>query len=213
MKTPVKVSGTVSPKITSAEFVVSAFTMQQFPEESVPEIAFAGRSNVGKSSLINALLLRKKLVKTSSTPGRTQSINWFLINRAFYFVDLPGYGFSKVPKKVQEKWQWLIEGYLQKRNTLRGVVLIMDSRHPAMPQDVQLYHWLSALSFSVIPVLTKIDKLSRNEWEKAREECARILTIPSEDIVLFSATDKTGRDELWARLMEVMEIDLVSGLS
>lgn len=212
MKTMEKVSGAVSPKITSAEFVVSAFTIRQFPEESVPEIAFAGRSNVGKSSLINALLLRKRLVKTSNTPGRTQSINWFLINKAFYFVDLPGYGFARVPKEVQARWQWLIENYLQRRKTLKGVVLIMDGRHPAMPQDVQLYHWLSARSFSIIPVLTKVDKLSRNRWEGARLECARILVIPPEDIVLFSAIEKTGRGELWARLMEVMEIDLVSGL-
>jgi len=194
-------------KIVSAEFFTSAFTVQQLPEESLPEIAFAGRSNVGKSSLINALLLRKKLVKTSNTPGRTQSINFFIINKAFYFVDLPGYGFAKVPKGVQAKWKHLIEGYLQKRKTLKAVVLIMDSRHPAMPNDIQLYHWLSARSFVVIPVLTKIDKLSRNEWEKSRRECARILTISPESIVLFSATEKTGRHELWERILELMDIN------
>jgi len=194
-------------KIVSAEFVTSAFTVQQLPEESLPEIAFAGRSNVGKSSLINALLLRKKLVKTSNTPGRTQSINFFIINKAFYFVDLPGYGFAKVPKEVQARWKYLIEGYLQKRKTLKAVVLIMDSRHPAMPNDVQLYHWLSARSFEVIPVLTKIDKLSKNEWEKSRRECARILTISPESIVLFSATEKTGRHELWERILDLMNIN------
>ncbi|MCX7821820.1 MAG: ribosome biogenesis GTP-binding protein YihA/YsxC [Syntrophobacterales bacterium] len=191
-------------KISSAEFFTSAFIVQQFPTESLPEIAFAGRSNVGKSSLINALLLRKKLVKTSNTPGRTQSINWFIINKAFYFVDLPGYGFAKVPKEIQAKWRWLIEGYLQSRKTLKGVVLIMDARHPAMPQDVQLYHWLAARSFSIIPVLTKVDKLSRNQWEKAREECARILAISPKDIVLFSAKEKTGRDELWLKIMDAI---------
>lgn len=205
--------GGIGLKITSADFFKSAFTIQQFPEESLPEIAFAGRSNVGKSSLINALLLRKKLVKTSSTPGRTQSINWFIINKAFFFVDLPGYGFAKVPKEIQAKWRWLIEGYLQNRRSLRGVVLIMDSRHPAMPQDVQLYHWLSAKFFSVIPVLTKIDKLSRNQWEKSRLECARILAIAPEDVVLFSATERIGRDELWLKIMDVMEIKASSTLS
>jgi GTP-binding protein len=194
-------------KIVSAEFFTSAFTVQQLPEESLPEIAFAGRSNVGKSSLINALLLRKKLVKTSNTPGRTQSINFFIINKAFYFVDLPGYGFAKVPKEVQAKWKHLIEGYLQKRKTLKAVVLIMDSRHPAMPNDVQLYHWLSAKSFVVIPVLTKIDKLSRNEWEKSRKECARILAISPESIILFSATEKIGRRELWERILEFMDVN------
>ncbi|MGC8719692.1 MAG: ribosome biogenesis GTP-binding protein YihA/YsxC [Thermodesulforhabdaceae bacterium] len=203
-------AGSLSIKISSAEFVTSAFTLQQFPEETLPEVAFAGRSNVGKSSLINALLLRKKLVKTSSTPGRTQSINWFVINKAFYFVDLPGYGFAKVPREVQAKWKWLIEGYLQNRKSLKGVVLIMDSRHPAMPQDVQLYHWLSARSFTIIPVLTKIDKLSRNQWQKARTECARILTISPEDIILFSAIDRTGREALWERILAVMGINLLS---
>ncbi|MEJ5301167.1 MAG: ribosome biogenesis GTP-binding protein YihA/YsxC [Thermodesulforhabdaceae bacterium] len=196
-------------KIVSAEFFTSAFTVQQLPEESLPEIAFAGRSNVGKSSLINALLLRKKLVKTSNTPGRTQSINFFTINKAFYFVDLPGYGFAKVPKDVQAKWKYLIEGYLQNRKTLKGVVLIMDSRHPAMPNDVQLYHWLSAQCFAVIPVLTKVDKLSKNELEKSRRECARILTISPEDIVLFSATEKTGRQELWEKILRLTGNNMV----
>jgi GTP-binding protein len=199
--------GNLSVKISSAEFVASAFSIQQFPEEGLPEVAFAGRSNVGKSSLINALLLRKKLVKTSNTPGRTQSINWFVINGAFYFVDLPGYGFAKVPKEVQSKWRWLIEGYLQNRRSLKGVVLIMDSRHPAMPQDVQLYHWLSARCFAIIPVLTKIDKLGRNQWQKACLECARILAISPEDIVLFSATDRKGREKLWERILAVMGCD------
>ncbi|MDP7157341.1 MAG: ribosome biogenesis GTP-binding protein YihA/YsxC, partial [SAR324 cluster bacterium] len=131
-------------KITSAELVISAAAPKQFPPTKVPEVAFAGRSNVGKSTLINSLLNRKNLVKTSSTPGKTQLINFFRINQSFHCVDLPGYGFAKVPAPLRRSWQALTEVYLSRREPLRGVVLIIDSRQGPTAGDVQLKQWLDA---------------------------------------------------------------------
>ena len=153
-------------KIRSAEFILSASSPWQFPAPTLPEIAFAGRSNVGKSTLINSLLNRKKLVKTSSTPGKTQLINFFKINDAFHFVDLPGYGFAKVPENVRQQWQRLIEAYLQERECLRNVVLIVDSRHGPTAQDRQLKEWLDYYERPVLIVASKIDKLKRGQIQK-----------------------------------------------
>lgn len=192
-------------KITHAEFSRSAYTLDQLPEESLPEVAFAGRSNVGKSSLINCLVQRKKLVHTSSTPGKTRSINFYLINRAFYFVDLPGYGYAKVSKAIQAKWRPLIEGYLKDRRTLRAVVLIIDSRHPPTPSDIQLKDWLQQHRINIITVLTKIDKVRKSDRQKHREEASRLLGIPAEKIFLFSSTEKIGREELLREILSVVE--------
>jgi len=187
--------------IKDARFVHSAYSPKDLPKPELPEIAFAGRSNVGKSSLINCLLLRKKLVKTSSTPGRTQSINFFLINNSFYFVDLPGYGYAKVSKAVQARWRPLVESYLKNRGTLRAVVHIIDSRHPPTPEDIQLQDWLRIHSIPVITVLTKIDKLSRNAWQKNRVQASRAIGVNPEGVFLFSATKKIGREELLAEVV------------
>ncbi|SFM85541.1 ribosome biogenesis GTP-binding protein YihA/YsxC [Thermodesulforhabdus norvegica] len=192
-------------KITHAEFYKSVYSLDQLPEEKLPEIAFAGRSNVGKSSLINCLVQRKKLVHTSSTPGKTRSINFYLINRSFYFVDLPGYGYAKVSKSIQARWRPLVEGYLKDRATLRAVVLIIDSRHPPTASDIQLKDWLQFHRINTIPVLTKIDKVRKSDRQRHREEASRLLGIPVDEIFLFSSTEKIGREELLKQIVSLTE--------
>ncbi|NTV14867.1 MAG: YihA family ribosome biogenesis GTP-binding protein [Desulfobulbaceae bacterium] len=152
-------------------FVKSAFNNSQLPPPDYPEIAFAGRSNVGKSSLINRLLNRHGLVKVSATPGKTQSLNYFLVGDALYLVDLPGYGYAKVPRRVLNDWQGMITSYLEKRESLRCVVVIVDLRHPAKEYDRDLVAWLQACNLPLLLVYTKSDKLSRSEQNRQ----ARIL--------------------------------------
>ena len=186
-------------KIHSAEFILSASSPRQFPATSLPEIAFAGRSNVGKSTLINSLLNRKNIVKTSSTPGKTQLINFFKINDAFYFVDLPGYGFAKVPKSVSKKWQHLIEAYLQDRETLRRVVLIVDSRHNPTAQDRQLKEWLDYYQLPVLIVASKIDKLKHGQIQKQLKQIKLDLSLDKIPLS-HSSFEKGRREEIWKNL-------------
>lgn len=183
--------------IKSAEFVTSAVKPSQYPLSVLPEIAFAGRSNVGKSSLINILVNRKRLVKTSSTPGRTQLINFFNINEAFCFVDLPGYGYAKVPASVKKKWGPMIETYLTTRETLKGVVLIMDIRRMPGPEELNFIDWLNHYYISTILVLTKSDKLSKTRQKKQQLEIANALSVNKDNLVLFSAKSRQGKDEVW----------------
>ena len=166
-------------RIHSAEFLLSASTKRQFPAETLPEIAFAGRSNVGKSTLINSLLNRKKLVKTSATPGKTQLINFFKVNEKFYFVDLPGYGYAKVPESVRRKWQNLVEAYLCERKTLRNVVLIVDSRHNPTIQDRQLLEWLKYFQRPSLIVASKIDKIKKGQVKNHLQKIKNNLSIES----------------------------------
>ena len=187
-------------KIHSAEFLLSASTKRQFPAATLPEIAFAGRSNVGKSSLINSLLNRKKLVKTSATPGKTQLINFFKINDQFYFVDLPGYGYAKVPESVRRKWQHLVEAYLSERETLRNVVLIIDCRHNPTVQDRQLLEWLEYYQRPSLIVASKIDKLKRGQIQKHLEKIKHDLSIESVPIG-HSPTQYGRREEIWKKLV------------
>jgi GTP-binding protein len=182
--------------ITSSEFVKSAIKPLQYPAESMPEIAFAGRSNVGKSSLINTILNRKRLVKTSSTPGRTQLINFFCINQAVYFVDLPGYGYAKVPQKIKKTWQSMIETYLTTRKTLKGVVVLLDIRRTLQDREIDLLNWLAYHGIAAVPVLTKADKLSKTKRIRAHMEAARILALHQDQLILFSAKTRLGRDAL-----------------
>jgi GTP-binding protein len=194
-------------KITSAEFIASAAKPSQYPTVALPEIAFAGRSNVGKSSLINTLVNRKHLVKTSSTPGRTQLINFFDINRRMGFVDLPGYGYAKVPVSVRKKWGPMIETYLSGRETLRGVVVIMDVRRIPRQEELNLLGWLNHYAIAGILVLTKTDKLSKNKQAHQHNLVARALDRPKNDFILFSAKTRRGRDALWNAILSLIEIE------
>jgi GTP-binding protein len=184
-------------KILSAEFVTSATKPSQYPPEGLPEIAFAGRSNVGKSSLINVLVNRKRLVKTSSTPGRTQLVNFFDINDHITFVDLPGYGYAKVPVSVRKKWGPMIETYLSGRNTLKGVVVILDIRRTPREEEHNLIAWLEHYAIASILVLTKADKLSKTKLAKQHVAVARSLALESNDLILFSAKSRKGREDVW----------------
>ena len=191
-------------KIHSAEFLLSASTTRQFPEATLPEIAFAGRSNVGKSTLINSLLNRKKLVKTSATPGKTQLINFFKVNDQFYFVDLPGYGYAKVPESVRRKWQNLVEAYLSARETLRNVVLIIDCRHNPTVQDRQLLEWLEHYQRPSLIVASKIDKLKRGQVQKHLQKIKHDLSI--ESVPLGHSSMQYGRrEEIWKKLVPWIE--------
>ena len=183
--------------IKSAEFVTSAVKPSQYPPAVLPEIAFAGRSNVGKSSLINTLVNRKRLVKTSSTPGRTQLINFFNINEKFSFVDIPGYGYAKVPAAVKKKWGPMIETYITTRKTLKGVVLIMDLRRTPGPEEMNMLDWLNHHGIPSVPVLTKSDKLSKTRQQKQLKEIANTLSADKERFILFSAKSRQGKDEVW----------------
>ena len=194
-------------KIRSAEFILSASSPWQFPAPTLPEIAFAGRSNVGKSTLINSLLNRKKLVKTSSTPGKTQLINFFKINDAFHFVDLTGYGFAKVPENVRQQWQRLIEAYLQERECLRNVVLIVDSRHGPTAQDRQLKEWLDYYERPVLIVASKIDKLKRGQIQKHLKQIRQDLSLEKTPLA-HSSLEKGRREDIWKNLVPSIEAEI-----
>ena len=190
--------------IKSAEFVTSAVKPSQYPPAVLPEIAFAGRSNVGKSSLINTLVNRKRLVKTSSTPGRTQLINFFNINEAFSFVDIPGYGYAKVPTAIKKKWGPMIETYITTRKTLKGVVLIMDIRRTPGPEDMNMLDWLNHYDVPSIPVLTKSDKLSKTKQQKQFIKIVTTLSSNEDNFILFSAKSRQGKDEVWGAVKQLI---------
>lgn len=183
--------------IKSAEFIKSAVKPAQYPDAVLPEFAFTGRSNVGKSSLINTLVNRKRLVKTSATPGRTQLINFFLINKTFSFVDLPGFGYAKVPASVRKKWGPMIETYLSTRKTLKGVALIMDVRRIPSLQDLNFIEWLYYYNIPGILILTKADKLSKTKQLTQQATIAKALSVDKDDLVLFSAKSRLGKDVVW----------------
>jgi GTP-binding protein len=186
-------------KILSAEFVKSSFDRLHWTTDGLPEIAFLGRSNVGKSSLINSLLQRKGLARTSNTPGRTQSINFFLINEQFYFVDLPGYGYAKVSKTMRGDWGKMAEEYLAERRELVLSVQLIDSRHNPTELDKQLHEWLAYHGKNHIIVATKTDKLSSNKLNKSLREIEAVLQ-PESGIIAYSAQTGKGRDTLWQEI-------------
>lgn len=193
-------------KISSAEFITSAVKPAQYPPAELPEIAFAGRSNVGKSSLINTLVNRKRLVKTSSTPGRTQLINFFEVNTQIAFVDLPGYGYARVPAAVRKTWGPMIETYLSCRKTLKAVVVIMDIRRQPREEEQNLIHWLAHFSIARILVLTKTDKLSKTKIIKQQEAIVKALEVEKEDVILFSAKTRRGKDAVWNAILALANI-------
>ncbi len=185
-------------KIKSAEIVISAVSKAQYPENSLPEIALTGRSNVGKSSFINKMLNRKNLARTSSKPGKTQTLNFYLINEAFYFVDVPGYGYAKVSKTERAKWGNMIETYLTGRHELKSVILIVDLRHPPTNDDVLMYQFLKHYSIPVIVIATKADKIPRGKWEKHAKIVKEKLVIEKEDpVIIFSSETGVGKEEAW----------------
>ena len=194
-------------KFIDIHFLLSVHNLSQLPVESLPEIAFAGRSNVGKSSLMNTLVGRKNLVKVSGRPGKTQGLNFFEVTDTIYLVDLPGYGYAKVAKGMQDHWQSLITSYLETRKTLCCVVVILDLRHEPKEYDAQLLGWLREKNLPFLPVYTKADKLSGNE----RVKNARILdaghSIAPEQRVLFSAVTGQGKDELERALASFSKVD------
>lgn len=189
--------------IKKSEFITSAVKPSQYPEDGRLEVAFVGRSNAGKSSLINAITNRRKLAKTSSTPGKTRLINFFLINDELYFVDLPGYGFARVSKKEQEKWGDMMEKYLVNRLQLKKIALLVDSRHKPTKEDVQMYEWIKHYGYQAIIVATKSDKLKRNDFNKNKKIIKETLNIQPEDkFIFFSALNKDGKEELIDLLLE-----------
>lgn len=196
-------------KIKSAEFVSSAVKAANYPTGELPEVALAGRSNVGKSSLLNRLVNRKGLARSSNTPGRTRLLNFFLVNGLFRLVDLPGYGYAKVPVGERESWRKMVEGYLETRENLRGVVLLVDSRHPPTAQDAQMYDWLRHQGVPAAVVATKADKLSRSRLLQSLKVIRATLPLAEGDqLVPFSAETGLGREELlkiighWAGVFE-----------
>lgn len=175
------------------------------PENELMEIAFAGKSNVGKSSLINALMNRKSLARTSAEPGKTQTINYYNVNNAFYLVDLPGYGYAKVSKEVKEKWGKMIERYLKKSKVLKAVFLLIDIRHDPSANDKMMYDWIMHQGFHPIIIATKADKIKRSQLQKQVKAIREGLEAEKDTIIIpFSAQTKQGRDEIYALIDEYL---------
>lgn len=187
-------------RIKSAKFVKSATDVEHYPRDNRPEIAFLGRSNVGKSSLINSLLGVRGLARTSSTPGRTQLINFFLINDQFYFVDLPGYGYARVPTEVKKEWGPMIEKYLATRSNLVVSILIVDSRHEPTKLDLLMKEWLQASGKPLIIVATKADKLSGNKLRASLNHASKV--VEGSELIPYSAVTRRGADRIWKRITE-----------
>ena len=185
-------------KVSSARFVKSAFKPADFPRDQLREIAFIGRSNVGKSRLLNTLASLKGLARISSSPGRTQAINFFLINDRAYFVDLPGYGYAKVPKKVRDQWRPMVESYLNERPQLRLVLLLVDSRIPPTASDVLMKEWLDHYGIDHVVILTKADKLSKSKLNRAVQTARQALE--SQELIPFSAVTGLGKNAVLNRI-------------
>ncbi len=185
-------------KIKQAEFIISAVSAAQYPDSNLPEIALAGRSNVGKSSLINKMLGRKQLARTSSSPGKTQTLNFYFINQSLYVVDLPGYGYARVSKTKRALWGTFIESYLLEREPLKLLLLLVDLRHPPSMDDQQMYQWLIYHDIPVLVVATKTDKIPKTQRVKHTKIIReRLGMIPSKPLVLFSTIERMGEELIW----------------
>lgn len=185
-------------QVHNVDLTISAVRPEQYPSTNYPEIAFAGRSNVGKSSLINALINRKSYARTSSQPGKTQTLNFYDIESLLYFVDVPGYGYAKVSQKERDKWGQMIETYLSSRQQLRGVVSLVDARHAPTKLDQQMLSLLHYYDLPVLVVGTKIDKVKKGKRNQSFSLIKKTLDLrPQDELILFSALDKTGKDEIW----------------
>ena len=193
-------------KINNVEFVTSAVRRSQYPTDSKPEFLLVGRSNVGKSSFINTLINRKNLARTSSIPGKTQTLNFYLINNEFYFVDVPGYGFARVSQKLKNKFGLMIEDYLKERDNLKKVFMLIDFRHKPTEDDVLMYNYLKHYNIPVTIVCTKVDKVSKNSIPKQVSIITKTLEVNKEDLVLFSSVTKLGKQEINNKLEEILDI-------
>ncbi len=193
-------------KIGESKFVISAVSPKQYPEDQMPEIAMAGRSNVGKSSLINMLINRKKLARTSAVPGKTQTINFYDIDSKFRFVDLPGYGYAKVSKSQKSTWGGIIETYLSSRQNLIEVIQLVDFRHKPTAEDQQMYRWILEFGFSGIVIATKVDKVKNSQKKKQENLIRNTLKMPSSSpLFTISSTDRTGKYEVWDFINQIFE--------
>ena len=183
--------------IKNSEFITSATRKEQYPQDNLVEIAFVGRSNVGKSSIINAITNRRNLARVSGTPGRTRLVNFFLINKEFYLVDLPGYGYAKVSKSEKQNWGNIIETYLKDRPQLKRVVLLVDCRHKPTEDDILMYQWIKYYGYDVVVVGTKRDKISNNQLKSSEKVIKETLKLSDEDLLTFySSLNKKGTEEL-----------------
>lgn len=193
-------------KIKNSSFVISAVSPSQYPDDELREIAFAGRSNVGKSSLINMLLNRRGLAKTSSTPGKTQLINFYDIDGLFRFVDLPGYGFAKVSKAQKATWGKTIETYLVNRETLMEVIQLVDIRHKPSQEDKEMYAWIKNMGFSGIVIATKADKMTRNQVAQQVKMIRKELQMDKEAVIIpVSATSRDGKYDVWDLFNQIFD--------
>ncbi|SDK00833.1 ribosome biogenesis GTP-binding protein YihA/YsxC [Natronincola ferrireducens] len=191
-------------KIKTSDIVISAVAPSQYPEDMLPEIAVVGRSNVGKSSTINTMLGRKKLARVSATPGKTRTINFFIINKEFYLVDLPGYGYAKVSKTEKASWGKIMETYLTNRKNLQEVILLVDIRHEPTNDDKMMYDWIKHFGFGSIVIATKSDKVSRSQLQKHLKVIRQSLQMSKEDkIVPVSSLKKQGIEDAWHHIEEL----------
>lgn len=189
-------------KVTKAELFTIAVKPEQYPNTPLPEIALAGRSNVGKSSFINKMINRKSLARTSQRPGKTQTLNFYAINEQLHFVDVPGYGFAKVSKKEREAWGKMIETYIQQREQLRAVVQLIDVRHKPTEDDKLMYEWLKHFDIPVIVIATKCDKIPKGKWQKHLRVISEELSKHEEDpLLLFSSESGHGKEQAWKTIM------------
>lgn len=192
--------------VNHADIVISAVQPEQYPKTNLPEIALAGRSNVGKSSFINTLVNRKNLARTSGKPGKTQTLNFYIIEDSLHFVDVPGYGYAKVSKTERAKWGQMIETYLTEREQLKAVVSLVDMRHAPSTEDIQMYEFLKYYNIPVIVVATKCDKIPRGKWNKHESMIKKKLNFdPSDDFIIFSSETKEGKDKAWKAIESYMD--------
>ncbi|MDR1773616.1 MAG: ribosome biogenesis GTP-binding protein YihA/YsxC [Clostridioides sp.] len=193
-------------KIRSSEIVMSAVSRSQYPADGIPEIALAGRSNVGKSSIVNSLLNRRNFARTSQTPGKTRTINFYLINEEFFFVDLPGYGYAKIAKSEKDKWGQIMEQYLKNRKELCAIFLLVDIRHEPTAQDKMMYDWIKYFGYDCVVVATKSDKISRGQFQKHLSIIRKKLELQKDEkIIPVSSLKKTGVEELWNEVVNKYE--------
>ncbi|MFJ7637442.1 ribosome biogenesis GTP-binding protein YihA/YsxC [Peribacillus sp. NPDC097264] len=192
-------------KVTSSDIVISAVKPEQYPNTPIPEFALAGRSNVGKSSFINKLINRKNLARTSSKPGKTQTLNFYIINEAMHFVDVPGYGYAKVSKSERDAWGRMIETYFTSREQLRAAILVVDLRHPPTKDDIAMYEFLKHYDLPRIVIATKADKIPKGKWQKHLKITRQTLNLEKEDeLLLFSGETGEGKEQVWGVLKKYM---------